>query len=398
MSYIALFTDIGFALLSFVFAEVVRDLYHLAGHYWKPLQAVHNLHHQAYRRDLTISNADIYRNAQLYNDAPEAFVMLIACVLLVIVSGIYVFAAGCIYSLSFLLAAMARSQGFLWATDVTHKAGELVETPSVWHANRTYHWRHHFDRQNAYFSAHFTLGDKVLGTALSLKGKTIAITGASGAMGRALITALSEEGARLIALTTSGARSFADLHAGPCFQIVEWKLGREFELKERFADVDILIVNHGVNVGRDRSPDAIRQSYEVNVFSAWRLAELFFETVTESEHRAMKEVWINTSESEALPSFNPLYELSKRTLGNLITLRRLDAPCIVRKLVLGPFKSKLNPSGIMSPNRTARAVVALAKRDFRNIIVTINPLTYVVFPIKEFIASLYFRAFSRTTR
>jgi hypothetical protein len=127
----------------------------------------------------------------------------------------------------------------------------------------------------------------------------------------------------------------------------------------------------------------------------WRWFELFLGTVTESRHKALKEVWINTSEAEVSPAFSPLYELSKRTIGDLVTLRRLDAPCVVRKLILGPFKSKLNPIGVMAPNFVARSIVALAERDFRNIIVTINPLTYIVFPLSELTRSLYFRLCSR---
>ncbi len=79
--------------------------------------------------------------------------------------------------------------------------------------------------------------------------------------------------------------------------------------------------------------------------------------------------------------------LSKRTLGDLVTLRRLDAPCVVRKLILGPFKSNLNPIGVMSADWVAKQIVNLAQRDIRNIIVTINPLTIVAFPLKEFSVS-----------
>ena len=122
--------------------------------------------------------------------------------------------------------------------------------------------------------------------------------------------------------------------------------------------------------------------------------ELFFTTVRTNEDVALKEVWVNTSEAEVSPAFSPLYELSKRALGDLVTLRRLDAPCTVRKLILGPFKSTLNPIGVMSSDWVARQIVALAKRDVRNIIVAINPLTYVLFPIKEFCVSMYFRFFS----
>jgi monoglucosyldiacylglycerol epimerase len=172
-------------------------------------------------------------------------------------------------------------------------------------------------------------------------------------------------------------------------------VGRETDLEQRLQKVDILIINHGVNVWGDRTSEAISKSYEVNTFSAWRLMEIFFKTVNQSKHKAIKEIWINTSEAEVSPALSPLYELSKRSLGDLITLRRLSAPCVVRKLVLGAFKSNLNPFGVMSADFVAGAILGLTKRDFRDIIVTFNPLTYLLFPIKEVGRSLYFRLFSR---
>jgi hypothetical protein len=67
---------------------------------------------------------------------------------------------------------------------------------------------------------------------------------------------------------------------------------------------------------------------------------------------------------------------------------------VIRKVILGPFKSNLNPIGVMSAPWVAQQVVNLAVRDFRNIMVTVNPLTYLVFPLKEFFVSWYFRLFS----
>ena len=378
-------------LASVVLAELVRDLYHLAGHYWHPLQSFHTLHHKAYRRDLTMTSLETYKKAQWYNDVPESLFMIGATALIAGIAQAYLTQTyglwlGCLYSLGFLIPAMARSQGLLLQTDFTHKPGDLVEIPSQWTVNRTYHWRHHFDQGNAYFCGHFTIVDKVLGTSLSLKGKVVAITGASGTMGQALIEELSLQGAKVVALTTNENAAFK-----PEIKVLSWQLGAEADLKPLLKTVDILILNHGTNVYSDRSFLAMQKSYEVNTFSTLRLAELFLETVTESSHKAIKELWINTSEAEVNPAFSPLYELSKRTLGDLITLRRLTAPCIIRKLVLGPFKSQLNPYGVMSARWVAWAIVALAKRDFRNIIVTINPVTYVAFPIKEYLQSLYFR-------
>jgi monoglucosyldiacylglycerol epimerase len=64
-------------------------------------------------------------------------------------------------------------------------------------------------------------------------------------------------------------------------------------------------------------------------------------------------------------------------------------------VILGPFKSNLNPIGVMSAQWVAWAIVALAQRNVRNIIVTINPLTYIAFPIKELSHWIYFKLFSR---
>ena len=219
-----------------------------------------------------------------------------------------------------------------------------------------------------------------------LNAKVVGITGANGTLGQALIAELSLQGAKIIAFTTNKTAIFA-----PEITIVHWQIGSESELRSYLEMLDILIINHGINVYDNRTILGIDRSYQVNTFSAIRLTEMFLNTVSTSAHPATKELWINTSEAEVNPAFSPLYELSKRTLGDLITLLRLDAPCRIRKLVLGPFKSQLNPAGVMSPKSIAWGIIALANKDFKDIIITINPITYLLFPLKEFAQSLYFR-------
>ena len=230
---------------------------------------------------------------------------------------------------------------------------------------------------------------------MSFKGKSIAITGASGTMGRALVAELSKLDAQIIALTTS-----ADVIFDPDqkVEVLIWQLGNESALRDRIQNVDILILNHGINVMGARDSEAIYKSYEVNTFSIFRWIDVFLETIAESKDPANKEVWVNTSEAEVNPAFSPLYELSKRAIGDLVTLRRLDTTCTIRKLILGPFKSDLNPYGVMSASFVAWAIVALAQRNFRDIIVTINPITFIAYPLKEFWRSLYFRLFSRPVK
>jgi hypothetical protein len=52
----------------------------------------------------------------------------------------------------------------------------------------------------------------------------------------------------------------------------------------------------------------------------------------------------------------------------------------------------------MSASFVAWAIVALAQRNFRDIIVTINPITFIAYPLKEFWRSLYFQLFSRPVK
>ncbi|KPQ38906.1 MAG: short chain dehydrogenase [Phormidium sp. OSCR] len=393
----------AWAIAAIISVEVSRDLYHVLAHVWPPLTRLHTWHHRVFRPDLTPNSALIYRQAQWYNDVPES------CVMMAFSAAFWGLAwsltpevawgcsAGVLYSLVFLLSAMARGMGWAWAhelTDVTHLPGPFQTPPSRWWVNRPYHWRHHFENQNAYFCSTLTIVDQLMGTALSLKGKTIAVTGASGTLGQALLRQLKAQDAKVLALTSREQPINLD---GQDIPSQRWQVGQEAALADTLAKVDILIINHGINVHGDRSPDAIEQSYQVNAFSAWRLMEAFLETVDGDRDRVRKELWVNTSEAEVNPAFSPLYELSKRTLGDLVTLRRLDSPCIIRKLILGPFKSNLNPIGVMDSDRVAAKIVKRAQGDVRNIIVTINPMTWVLHPLKELSVSLYFRWLTRTS-
>jgi len=395
----------AWGLGSVLWVELVRDFYHVLSHYWPPLYRLHVWHHRVFRPDLSAVSDTIYRQAQWRNDVPECLVMLLLSLLVWIVAlsvapqQQWAALAGSLYTLTFLLSAIARGSGLSWAddvTDLTHRPGPFLTPPSRWSVNRTYHWRHHFDNQKAYYCGTLTLVDKLMGTALSLKGKTIAVTGASGTLGRSLLQHLHSRGAKVIALT-SNTQTLTFSRDGESLPVktISWQVGKESELAAHLESVDILILNHGINVHGARTAEAIAQSYEINTFSTWRLLELFFTTVRTNEDVATKEVWVNTSEAEVSPAFSPLYELTKRALGDLVTLRRLDAPCVVRKLILGPFKSNLNPIGVMSAEKVAKQVVNLATRDVRNIIVTINPLTFLAYPIKEFCVATYFKLFSR---
>ncbi|MGK7943507.1 MAG: bifunctional sterol desaturase/short chain dehydrogenase [Microcystaceae cyanobacterium] len=406
MLLLPIVTTSAIAFISILWVELIRDSYHLLSHYWQPLYRLHSWHHRVFRPNLTPISEEIYRKAHWYNDVPEAFVMLgfsLLCPLLGMIWQIPYHGVswlGSIYTIGFLGTAIARGLGVPnidELTDLTHLPGEFKQLPSKWMVNRPYHWRHHFDNQKAYYCGTFTFVDKIMGTALSLKGKTVAVTGASGTLGQALLRELCLNQAKVIALTSKDQEISLNIEGETKpIKTLTWQVGAEENLLSELEKIDILIINHGINVHEQRTSEAIEKSYQVNAFSVWRLMELFLKTIKTNKDKACKEIWINTSEAEISPAISPLYELSKRTIGDLITLRRLDSPCVIRKLILGPFKSNLNPIGVMSADWVAKQIISLAKRDFRDIIVTINPITYVVFPLKEWSKSLYFSWFTKS--
>jgi NAD(P)-dependent dehydrogenase (short-subunit alcohol dehydrogenase family) len=231
----------------------------------------------------------------------------------------------------------------------------------------------------------------------------VAITGASGALGQALLRSWHRRGARLIALSCGPRRlDLCDSEGSPIpVREITWCVGQEQELGGLLQDVDVLVLNHGINVHDDRSAAATEQSLQVNALSGLRLLELFATVVAQRPDQAGRpraEVWINTSEAEIQPAFSPLYEISKRLIGQLLSLRSLElvSPQLrIRRLVLGPFRSGLNPVGLMGAQFVADQVLVQAQLGFNLIIVTPNPLTYLVMPLATLGRWLYFRSLTR---
>jgi nucleoside-diphosphate-sugar epimerase len=234
-------------------------------------------------------------------------------------------------------------------------------------------------------------------------GRTVAVTGAGGSLGRALLLELHRQGAQLIALSSSPEPLALLDPQGVAIplQQVRWQCGQEEALRPVLAAVDLLVLNHGVNVHGERDVAAVLRSLEVNALSCWRLLELFAELASaDGPERQARELWMNTSEAEIQAAVSPLYEISKRLQGQLLSLRSLDlaGPHLrLRRLVLGPFRSSLNPIGVMSAAFVAREVLRQAGWNWGLVIVTPNPLTYLLMPLALLSRWLYFRAFSRAS-
>merc|ERR1711916_278423 len=103
----------------------------------------------------------------------------------------------------------------------------------------------------------------------------------------------------------------------------------------------ILILNHGI-YDLSRENTNYENSIEINALSKFKFLNLF-------EDIAL------SNDSQILPALNPSYEISKSLIGQLVSFKKnlLDKntkkKLLIKKIILGPFKSELNPLGIMSP-------------------------------------------------
>ena len=73
----------------------------------------------------------------------------------------------------------------------------------------------------------------------------------------------------------------------------------------------------------------------------------------------------------------------------ILLFRFFKKKFIIKKIILGPFKSDLNPIGIMSPKFVSSKIYDLANSKNYLIIISPNPLSYLLFPLKEFFNFLY---------
>ena len=222
--------------------------------------------------------------------------------------------------------------------------------------------------------------------------KTVGITGASGALGKELTKLFRQKGYKVIGFTHSKTNSEINLESPN--EWIKWECGKESKLKKHLKNIDILILNHGIyNLSRENIN--YENSIEINALSKFKFLNMFEDIARTNESLIKKEIWINTSEAEILPALNPSYEISKSLIGQLVSFKKnlLDKDTkkklIIKKIILGPFKSKLNPIGIMSPKFVAKKIYNFSNSNSYLIIISPNPITYLLFPLKEFFNFLY---------
>ena len=224
------------------------------------------------------------------------------------------------------------------------------------------------------------------------KLKTIGITGASGALGKELTKVFRKKGHQVIGFTHR--KNDYEINNDSPNEWISWQCGKEFLLEEHLKKVDILILNHGIYDMSIKNSN-YENSIEINALSKFKFLTLFEEIAIQSNSEIAKEIWINTSEAEILPALNPSYEISKALIGQLVSFKKnlLDKnskkKLKIKKIILGPFKSELNPKGIMSPEFVSKNIHNFSNFNNFLIIISPNPISYILFPVKEIYYFLY---------
>jgi len=215
---------------------------------------------------------------------------------------------------------------------------------------------------------------------------TVVITGASGALGKELTKLFRQKGYKVIGFTHSKTNYEINLESPN--EWIKWECGKESSLKKHLEKIDILILNHGIyDLSRENSN--YENSIEINALSKFKFLNLFEDIALKSESHIKKEIWINTSEAEILPALNPSYEISKSLIGQLVSFKKnllnknIQEKFIIRKIILGPFKSKLNPIGIMNPKFVSKKIYDLANSKSFLIIKMENQREFIILLIAD---------------
>jgi monoglucosyldiacylglycerol epimerase len=341
----------------YLLSTVVFDAVHFVLHRfersrWQVLQrlaTLHGAHHHFFDSTLQIQEGWASRNL-LHHVLPEFLTRLA-----VVLSGTAVvepLAVGIVLVIQLVqLGAVVLARG----QDSNHRPLTRISARAMgWFVGAHYHALHHL-HPAAYFSSVLSILDRVCGTALSLEGKTVVLTGASGALGSALQPLLEAKGARVLALKSG--RDFGPFDA------------RGSDAQLRVAD--ILVLAHG---------SKLEQAMEANCHSFVALIERF-RALTSARAQPV-EVWAVGSEIEAHPSWGneelAVYSRSKRAFARHAWRYFRDRSFVYRHIVPSGFRSQMG-WGLLSARTTARIALALIMRGFRYV-----PVTYTGFALLNY--------------
>lgn len=345
------------SMISIFVAEFIRSAYHVLHHQVDFLyELFHKYHHLAYLNSYRQKDRKAWRKAIFLYDLPEASSVVLTGLLvmnLVNASGyatpamITGMTIGGIHSLNELGIRILRIWDVKWAieADDNHQPGATRVPPSQGLVNFTYHWRHHYHDERAYFSGFDSVLDRLLGTAVSMQGKRVATVGHLGTLGRPLRTQLTEAGAEVL---------LDDFNTG----------------KASYSDVDVLILSA-------LSPKSSIDSLHAQM-------QNFLKTIQSTRDVAIKEVWVVLPETVLALAAGSSTEVKQQVFSTLVSLASLKAPCVMRKIIVAQPKDPR-----VAKNLTNRWVTNV-RRDLRTIVPG-RPLVGGAYLLKETLVNAYLR-------
>lgn len=338
--------------LAFFLGTIAVDIFHYLFHvflkskikFLKKIGQMHLAHHLFFTSKLKI-HAELTKKNFTHHSLIEYLIQIttiITC--LSFLNWIPVSIAFLLQTTIFLVFLPDRGQ------DQHHRP--LNQLPAIrrfFLVDAAYHAHHHL-HPNEYYSSYIKLLDCILGTGHHLAGKSIALTGASGALGSHMKRLLEKERAKVTA----------------------FKFGTDYtydnydNLKDTLAKTDILVLCHG---------SKFENAQEANCDSFVKIIELY--KSVRKRGLVPLEIWGTGSEIECHPCLGMkriiVYAKSKRNYARYARQYYRDPNIQYRHLVHSGFVSKMGP-GLMSARFAAWMTIFLIKRNFRYV-----PVTYTGF-------------------
>lgn len=351
------------AVVVFVAATFVFDVIHYLLHRclkssfgpFRFVGSLHQAHHDFFDDQLTFQKPATLRNLVLHV-VPEYSTQMAVCAaaLLVFDWPAVVLVMGFL-TLLFVLVIIGRGK------DPHHVAYEkLPPAHDDLLVMGPYHSLHHV-YPDGYYSSYVTIFDRLMGTGCQIRGRRVAMTGASGAFGGPLKEMLERAGAAWVKAFKFGEDYTYDDY------------GR---LDDVLREADILVLAHG-----SKKEHAMQANCESFVALIERFKAL-------TKHRRFPvEVWAVGSEIECHPAFGDpdlkVYLESKRAFARHARRYYRDRDILYRHVVPSAFRSRMGP-GLISGRTAAWLALFLIRRGLRYV-----PVTYTGVALVNYLKFLF---------
>lgn len=340
------------AIVVFVVSTALFDALHWTLHRWetssvpllRTLSSWHWVHHRFLGFDMQVNPA--YARANIWFHILPEYLTSMAGTLLFLLVLPWPPVAAVAALRTVMLAMTLREEGL----DYNHMSMDRVggQQGLLW-VDSNYHAMHHV-YPHSFFSSFANVFDLLFGTACQIEGRRFLVTGASGALGRAMVERLTRLGG-IVETAKSG---------------IDFSAGNSEGMRDRLERTDVLVLCHGAKT---------EDCWNANFVTFKELIELF--TAQGKGRLTPPEVWAVGSEVEFHGDMGQEelkdYSLSKRAFAaQALDYYRSDA-LIYRHIVPSSFTSAMG-KGAMSAATAAAIALFFIRRGFRYIPVTLTGL------------------------